>query len=268
MMRNFFVVICLFISVNAIAQQRDTIYISGKKLVILDATNESGKAYIEVDDKIFTGKLSSIKADDIVGLTIMKPVDAKKLYGAKGGNGAYYIKTKAGQMAAMQPPIEELLGNNTGDNHSIAELETMVKDSAMYLIDGELSAENKIKKLNPEDIISIDILKKGKIADPSFSQIKNDVVAVITKSGATKSYQKKFGRFSREYAEYLQANHFDDSNIVYMNATNGEVYKQSTKEGITLLYKLLADDIKKAEFSKGHQVASGTYPPLLAFTTK
>jgi hypothetical protein len=267
-MRGLLMLICFFISIAAIAQQRDSMYVSKGKLIIRDATTENGKAYIEVDGKIFTGKLSGIKSDDINDFSVLKISDAMALYGTKGMNGAYLITTKAGRIAAMQPSTNKPLDNINSNNGAFTGNQTMVSDSAMYLIDGKLSTKKEVNNLHPEDILSIDVLKKDTVADPSLNQIKGDIIAVLTKISAIKSYQNKFGQFSKDYKDFLKGNNNNDNMIVYLNKETGDIYSSTNKDGIKALYRLSADSIKKVDFNKGHEVMSGNYPPTVIITTE
>ncbi|GAA3967723.1 hypothetical protein [Mucilaginibacter dorajii] len=265
MMKVLLAIIGLFISLGAIAQQRDSIYISGGKLIIQDATTPAGKAYVEVDGKVFTGKLSSIKPADIKSFSVIKPNDAKNTFGASGANGVYFIKTNAGELADMELTANDSLNRGQPYDHSFAQSASTGKAN-MYVINGEVSTEKKLQELDPGDIISIDILKNNKNQDPALSNLKGNVMAVITKPFAIKQYRQKLGRFSKEYKAFLDANSNDDSRVVFL--IDGTLYSPTKNEGIKGLFQLNENKIHKVSFSKGHEVASGWKPAVVIITTK
>lgn len=267
-MKQFlFIVFCFITPLLVIAQQRDTMYVINKKLVFRDAATAEGKAYIEVDGIVFTGKLSSIKPDDIQELSVLKPADAKALYGAKGLNGAYLIKTKKGLDAVSLPPANLPLNDNNGAyDHSFAPSQTTSKDSLLYLVDGEVSTEKTVKALNPEDIFSVNVLKKGTVAEASLNHLNNDVIAVLTKNGAIKSYQYKFSQFSKEYKAYLEAHQGSDIDVFYKFESAG-LYARS-HEQIDFLYQIKKENIVAVTFVPPHKNKKDNVQPMLLILIK
>jgi hypothetical protein len=265
-MRALLVIIGLFTSISATAQQRDSIYISGGKLVMQDASTPAGKAYIEVDGKIFTGKLSSIKPADIKEFSIIKPVDAKKAFGASGANGAYFIKTNVGQMADLRPPADAPSDTGKVYNHSFAQVPPNGKDSVMYMIDGELATDMKLRTLDPGDVISIDVLKNGKNQDPSLNNVRGNAVVVITKPFAIKQYQQKISLFSKEYKQYLSFHHNDDSKLVYV--VNGVRYQHPSNARVGKLYKMFAINVISMQLTVKYKPASGPIPSSIEIEAK
>ncbi|SDE30155.1 hypothetical protein SAMN05216464_105154 [Mucilaginibacter pineti] len=267
-MRKIFTIICLLISTVAIAQHRDTMYVSGGKLVLRDATIKSGKAYIEVDGNVFTGKLSSIKPDDIQEFSIIKISDAQQMFGTKGQNGAYFIKTKAGQKvldASLNPASIALdTAKEQQYNHALSSSVSGNSDSSTYVVDGEPLTKKEADKINPENIISINVLKKDK---NSFeTSLTHDVIIIVTTTGAVKSYQKKFGAISKEYKAYLDANKNDDSALLYMNTVNGEIYYPTNKDRIKAIYDF-SNDIKTLSFSRRENKGVSIFPAMLSIET-
>ena|ERR1700743_2081780 len=130
------------------------------------------------------------------------------------------------------------------DTSKAIQLDSSVSKDALYVVDG-VPSTNKLNDVNPNDIITIDILKKGKGSDVSFEPVK-DIVVVVTKANAVKQYQKKFDSFSNQYQEFLNKHHNDDSSIIYI--VDG-VILNSDKERISKLYKLPITEIKKFGFN-------------------
>jgi hypothetical protein len=269
-MKLFLVIICIFTSLHSFAQQRDTVYISGKKLVMRDAANVGGKAYVEIDGKVYKGSLSSINLDSILKLVVIKAGDAKNVYGEKAKNGAILITTKSSTEVGdiLLSSIDRSLNKDKVHNQDSVETGPNAKDSAMYVIDGELSSEKNLHKIDPDNILSIDVLKKSEVSDPSLSNVKSDVVAVITKYYAIKQYQNKFSAFSKEYVNYLKTQKGDDSRLKYV-LDGRTLPEDNNSDIIKKLYAIPVSKIKKVSFiQKATKAEYLNGQPVLIITTK
>jgi hypothetical protein len=90
------ILMSVFLSVNALAQTNDTVYVDAKKKLILkDALNKSKRSFVMINNVPYNGSLNTIDSDSIVDVRVMKAADAKVLYGNKAANGAIMIKTKS-----------------------------------------------------------------------------------------------------------------------------------------------------------------------------
>lgn len=71
---------------------------SGSEIVIrgFGSINASNSPLIVVDGIPFDGELSSLNANDIEGITVLKDASAGALYGARGANGVVMVTTKNG----------------------------------------------------------------------------------------------------------------------------------------------------------------------------
>jgi hypothetical protein len=124
-------------------------------------------------------------------------------------------------------------------------LDSTVNKEAMYVIDGVLS-HNKLNGIDPHDILSINVIKPDTAYKYFDGPIRNGLVAVVTKQGAIKSYQKKFSAFSKKYKDYLEKHNSDDNNLIYI--LNGVQVSANTDEKIRSLYGLKTDSIKNIVF--------------------
>jgi hypothetical protein len=118
-----------------------------------------------------------------------------------------------------------------------------VDDNAkpLYVVDGVIFNGN-IKKINPNDILSINIIKKDKASEYFESDVSNGVVVVVTKTGAIKTYQKKFSAFSKKYKDYIDHNKNSDDSCAYV--LNGVIIYSSVNERIKKLYEIPDKEIK------------------------
>ena len=149
------------------------------------------------------------------------------------------------------------------ETSKLIQLDSGVSKDALYVIDGEPST-NKLSNVNPNDIISIDILKKGKGSDATFEPV-NDIVVVVTKANAVKQYQKKFSSFSKKYQEFLNDHHNEDSGIIYI--VDG-IILNGDKERIIKLYKLPATEIKNVGFNSENPMDSKILATVIINTKK
>ncbi|HEX3383717.1 MAG TPA: TonB-dependent receptor plug domain-containing protein [Mucilaginibacter sp.] len=222
-------VFCLFMSLNAWSQVQDTLNkeTSRKKNGVISPA----KALIVVDGVIYNGDLKNINPDDISNVAVLKNPGATNIYGPQGSNGVIVIQTKH-----YKPPT-----------YKSQPLDSVVEKDALFVIDG-VPSKNKLNDVDAKNVLSIDILKKGKNSDLSFEPVR-DVVIVVTKTGAIKAYQKKFSAFSQKYKDYLNKRNGNDSSLLYV--VNG-VPVQGKRDDITrTLYKVPAEKIKAVGFNQG-----------------
>lgn len=138
---------------------------------------------------------------------------------------------------------------SVGENDTIKAvrgLASTVNPNTLFIIDGQPS-KNKLNDIKPNDIFSIDILKKGKGSDGTMEPI-NDVVVVTTEAYAVKIYQKKFSTFSKNYKNYIETHQNSDDEFLYV--VDG-IPVQGKRNGITrTLYAIPPEKIKEVGFSK------------------
>ncbi|HVV54457.1 MAG TPA: TonB-dependent receptor plug domain-containing protein [Mucilaginibacter sp.] len=227
-------VFVLLISVGVSAQNEDTLH-KDTSAGSVKGPIAHGKALVVVDGVIYESDLKNIDPDDVSSVTVLKGQEATNIYGPKGANGVVIIQTKH-----YTPPL-----------YKARPLDSAVSKDAFYVVDG-VPSKNKLDSVNPKDILSISILKKGTNADASFEPV-NDVVVVVTKKGAISAYQVKFGAFSRKYKDYIKRCNGNDSNLFYV--INGVPIQGNPDNVIEALYKVPAKKIKAVGFnpSTGHE---------------
>jgi TonB-dependent SusC/RagA subfamily outer membrane receptor len=224
-MRLFAVIFCLVLSLNAFAQSRDT-----SRKLIADTAVKS-KPLLVIDGIISDdGDLKNINPNDILAVNVLKNPGATNIYGPRGTNGVIIIQTK----------------HYSVPTHTSKSLDSFVSKDALYVIDG-VPSKNKLIGIDPKDVLSINILKKGKNTDPSFEPV-NDVVVVVTKTEAIKAYQKKFSTFSAKYKDGLEKHNGDDNNLVYI--LNGSPVQGKRDYIIGTLYNISPEKIKNVSFNQ------------------
>src|ERR1700744_4656814 len=169
-MRIFTIIVCLFLSVSALGQSRDTVYVDAHKK--LGLKNGDKQAYIEVDGNPYNGRLESIDTSKISKISVLNPENATKLYGSKGANGAILIDTKN-----IEP---------TPQNVQFRCMATLpYSPDPLYIVNDEIYKDN-INTIDPENIASIDVLKGVKATALYGAAGANGVVLVTTKNTINK----------------------------------------------------------------------------------
>jgi hypothetical protein len=192
-----------------------------------------------LDGNQYTGDITKIDARTIAEVNVVMDTAYTKKYGNLAMSGIIFITTRGHQ--------NTYIGKTTDTLHN-----TPLPDSAIYVIDGEVS-EKKLDGIAPQNILSINVLKKGKEATPTGIDPYRDIVIVVTKAGATKSYQKKLGTISFRYKKYLDNHNGDDSGLIYM--VDGIVCDKG-QTGLEMLYQLPKDKIAKVALSEKKGVIS------------
>jgi hypothetical protein len=224
----------LFLSFNASAQSTDTVRRdTSKRFMIVDtkSIDKNEKPLCVVDGIIFKGNIKQINPNDILQVAILKPPGSVNIYGPQGANGAILISTKRHQNI------------NAGKNADT--VKSALSNSAVYIIDGVIS-NKKLEGIDPKDILSIDVLKKNKTTESTEIDPAHDMVIVVTKAGAVKSYQKKLSDFSVSYKKYLDSHNGDDSGLTYV--VDGDIYNKWVDD-LEKLYKLPKEKIAKVAIS-------------------
>ncbi|MDB5122598.1 MAG: SusC/RagA family TonB-linked outer membrane protein [Mucilaginibacter sp.] len=122
----------------------------------------------------------------------------------------------------------------------------------LYIIDDKESPvslpNNALNNINPNDILSISVLKDAAANARYGSKAANGVIIIITKLYAKEQYQKQFSTFSKKYKRYLEGHQNNDKDILYI--LNGvPVNEKERDEATRRLYGILFKQIKKVDYS-------------------
>jgi TonB-dependent SusC/RagA subfamily outer membrane receptor len=143
----------------------------GSKVEIVSKLSDTTNPIYYVDGKEISNKeMKKIPADNIYSINVLKDKSAEKKYGAKGKNGVIEIYTK------------NKMENTTfvnADGKTIFE----VPDNKLIIIDGKESPNSEFKKINPNDIESVTILKGENAVKIYGLKAKNGVIRIMTKKG-------------------------------------------------------------------------------------
>ncbi|HZY37270.1 MAG TPA: hypothetical protein VFE53_11505 [Mucilaginibacter sp.] len=137
---------------------------------------------------------------------------------------------------------------------------------ALCVIDGKIY-EGNIGSVNPENVLTINILKPPGSTNIYGERGKNGVLLITTLNEGKRAYQLRFSNLSQAYKFYLQANKNDDSGLVYV--LNGEVLDGSQSEIIKKLHSVIVivqTVIFIEKFSK--TLDTNNQKPMVVITTK
>jgi bla regulator protein BlaR1 len=160
--------------------------------------SNSQNLYITVDGKeVTTQILQSLKPQNIGSVNFITAAVAVKRFGNKAKNGALVLTTKIPSYTYMNdhinkvfitpatknqvPDVKVILGNQTPANVRlhIAGL----TNNVLTVVDGKI-VESGASQLNPDDIESVDVLKKEAAMAVYGPKAQNGVILITTKKGS------------------------------------------------------------------------------------
>ncbi|MGV3763381.1 M56 family metallopeptidase [Parapedobacter sp.] len=158
---------------------------------IIGELPETGDAPLVILDGLELKKgfdMKTLDADAIASISVLKDAAATALYGNRGARGVVLIttKTKASKDAAHidTAALPEIRGGSKGPEEkpktpSAADHDF---DGALIVIDGEASTSAALRKLAPDDIEAITVLKGASATDKYGDKGKKGAIEVTTKS--------------------------------------------------------------------------------------
>jgi len=168
-MRVLTIIFCLFISVNALAQTKDTIK-SGIRDI---ASTQSSNDPLYVVDGNVVPSIKYLKARDIYEMAILSDTTLKNVYDAKAKNGIMVITTMNGAELKYQKKLipfskkyKEYLDKKGND------------DNLSYVINNTMLIART--KHTVEELSDLDPANIKKVEFKTVRQFKTDATVVIT----------------------------------------------------------------------------------------
>ena len=127
-------------------------------------------------------------------------------------------------------------------------LDSLAREGAVFVVDGILSNQTP-PKLDADSVFSLDIISKEKSAEIFNSERATAMVIIVTRKAIMNAYQKKLGRYSMDYQDYIK-DHRNDEGICYVISINGSPTSFKAHEQMLTLYKVLAGNIENVKFQK------------------
>ena len=166
---------------------------------------ENTKKVLIVIDGIEKGKgfdLSSIKADDIESISVLKDQSAIALYGDNGKDGVIIVTTKHNSSASIKQRSNDEMGiflkNDDDSNTNTRSLgirlegkksinEIPKEERPLFVIDDKAqNLDFDINSLNPNDIESVSVFKGSSYIAEYGDNAKNGVIKIVTKKNKNK----------------------------------------------------------------------------------
>lgn len=170
-MRIFTIIFCLFLSVSALGQARDTSNVDSSIIIfhkrLMPSTSKSGEPLLVVDAVVFKGSLKAINPRDIASVTILKGKEATPLYGTAAANGAILISMKESWRKKHKRPAPP---------------------KPLIVVDGEIF-KGDIRTIDHSTVASVSILKK-EYAIPLYGNAGANGAIIITTKKAIGELKK------------------------------------------------------------------------------
>jgi TonB-dependent SusC/RagA subfamily outer membrane receptor len=140
-----------------------------REVIVVDKDSAFSKALYVVDGvRRPDFKKDSVRPSDIAAIYVLKGEEAWRYYGEKGANGVIVITTKA--FRQQHRPFKE------------AAVASVTSGSdPLYIIDGVEASEEGMKKLNPSEVESINVLKDKAATAVYGDKGRNGVILITLK---------------------------------------------------------------------------------------
>ncbi|TAH20940.1 MAG: T9SS C-terminal target domain-containing protein [Cytophagales bacterium] len=181
------------------AMQNPLVIVNGEGSKFKIGLDENYPLYVIDGEKLPEGRdasleiLRKLNPNDIASMEVFKGEKAIKKYGEQGKNGVIVIKTKKGKKKKSDTSEEINISKDEGSpqpqNFSlhIADPNTQSKGKPLLIINGVTMTQEEsnkaLKKVNPNDIQSMDILKGASAITLHGEKGKDGVIIIKTKEG-------------------------------------------------------------------------------------
>lgn len=164
---------------NVIAATKDTIYVHDKPNVLKDLNHsfENEPVFVLDGKEIDAKKAKSLNTFEIESVSIIKQgKDLIDKYGDNAKNGVVLIKSKTKNSKQPYVKVVDSLQYNTKTH----QIEFKGGDPS-FIVDGKEMTEGDFKKIKPEDIESVDVLKGDNAIKKYGEKGKHGVIEITTK---------------------------------------------------------------------------------------
>ncbi|TWJ02526.1 TonB-dependent SusC/RagA subfamily outer membrane receptor [Mucilaginibacter frigoritolerans] len=134
----------------------------------------------------------------------------------------------------------------------------------LYVINERVG--DSIKDINPNDILSINILKDVGATALYGEKAKNGAIIIVTKEFAVKKYQEKFSAFSKKYKGFLSRYKIDDTDFLYI--LNGIPLDNKSTNRIKVLFEIPDNALLSINCMSPFANGMDNKQPLIIITSK
>lgn len=198
------------VTVVGFATNDSTVKPNENKKITFTTSTESDKQPLIIvnEDKehpITMKQLKAISPNDIASMNVWKDSRATSKFGAIGKNGVVEVITKdySEKYKAAHPEdaAAELTANSSsaasagqpaGSDATGVDIKTHQKKNPLYVVDGTPVTKEQMKKIDPNQIKKIDVLKNTSAVSIYGDRAKDGVVYIVTKSFKDSTKQPDF----------------------------------------------------------------------------
>ena len=124
--------------------------------------------------------MNNIDPNTIDKIDVLKGEHATRQYGEKGKNGVVLITSKKQEWETefiIKKPFDSISKSKNSSKNTIK-----LSDEAFYLIDGKEAKKEDLDKLNPDDIVSVNVYKDDTATKKYGDKGKHGVIEILTKN--------------------------------------------------------------------------------------
>jgi TonB-dependent SusC/RagA subfamily outer membrane receptor len=229
-MRKLLLLLLSFLSINAIAQNKDTTQVN--------ADANPYNILVVVDGSVYKGTIESINPQIIESVNVLRGANPTVTFRSRAVNGVILVTTKnAGKQDLIQKPSNEA----SVVSISPANKPLIIVDDVVY--DGD------INKLNDKNILSVDVLKGTSAIAIYGATASNGAITILTKQYYQVRIQNELSLKSKAYKKYLQ--HLDYLMVYKINDTplHGNTYDIAKQIADIPEEKILEVETKRVNYA-------------------
>lgn len=201
-----------------------------------------GEPYVLINDKPAPADWkATLDKENIKSVEVLKGESATEAFGDKAKDGAILITTKDFKKAAVEKT--ESVKEAPSAKVIISKLEN-AQAQPLYILDGQVVANDALGKLNPDDIEKIDVLK-GEQAEKEYGERgTNGVVRIFTKARLYDKSPIFPGCEDLEGADQVKCSKENFLRSVYMNILYPASAREKNIEGMIVVKYTIGKDGK------------------------
>ncbi len=179
--------VLIFRQGDSIMDKKDLKFKTTKsKIIFRDKKDDSEPLLILNGKELKRSKLDDITPEEIEEVKVLKGESATVIFGDRAKDGVVLISTKNPFVLEMNNNKEKNSiiiddKNGTSDFNGNAKLELKKGNKALIFVNGKETSRKKVKKIDPDDITDIKVLKGKSAIDKYGDEGKDGVIEITTK---------------------------------------------------------------------------------------
>ncbi|MFK7783191.1 M56 family metallopeptidase [Psychroserpens sp.] len=203
-------------------KSKDTIYTTknNNRFTFSSDDDDNEEPIFIIDGKkVKKSIFENVDSDDIESVFILKDNNATKKYGEDGKNGVIVMTKKGSKNSSSEDHVIIKSSNNFTIKTD--------GDDPLVILNGKIVGQNDMKDINPDDILSVDVLKDKSVTKRYGKEGENGVIIIRTKkNNSVKSELLKKGN----YLYIMDGKEISKSDLE-------KIYSKETVSSLTVLDK-------------------------------